>query len=134
MFEGSTHIILIIVYRRRKMKKRIGCIILMLGIATRFTGCGGGSDKTSMEKTKTDTSAISSETSTSVESSETKSVEDQKDLLSPTRLGDLGWIDSSPDGEHICFAGVVGALANYQQGSVTNKKENYKGDCQQSIL
>lgn len=37
------------------MKKRIGCIALVLGIATIFSGCGGSSNKTDVETNKTET-------------------------------------------------------------------------------
>ena len=99
------------------MKRRIGCIVLMLGIATIFSGCGGSSNKTDVETTKF-------ETSTSVETSKKKSAKNVKDLIYPTRLGSLGWIDSSTVGERICFGPIIGAFSNYQRGSVTNKEEN----------
>lgn len=93
------------------MKRIIGCIALMLGIATIFSGCSGSSNKTDVETTK-------------VETSKKKSAKNGKDLIYPTRLGSLGWIDSSIVGERICFGPVIGAFSNYQRGSVTNKEEN----------
>ena len=93
------------------MKRIIGCVALMLGIATIFSGCSGSSNKTDVETTK-------------VETSKKKSAKNGKDLIYPTRLGSLGWIDSSTVGERICFGPVIGAFSNYQRGSVTNKEEN----------
>lgn len=103
------------------MKRRIGCIALVLGIATIFSGCGGSSNKTDVETNKT-------ETYSSMEASKKKAAKNKKDLLCPTRLGSLGWFDSLPEGEHVCFAGVIGALSNYQRGSVTNNRENVAGE------
>ena len=99
------------------MKKRIWCIALVLGIATIFSGCGVSSNKKDAETNKT-------ETSTSAKTSKKKSVKNEKDLIYPTRLGSLGWIDSSTVGERICFGPIIGAFSNYQRGSVTNKEEN----------
>ena len=93
------------------MKRIIVCVALMLGIATIFSGCSGSSNKTDVETTK-------------VETSKKKSAKNGKDLIYPTRLGSLGWIDSSTVGERICFGPVIGAFSNYQRGSVTNKEEN----------
>lgn len=99
------------------MKKRIWCIALLLGIATIFSGCGVSSNKTDAETNKT-------ETSSSAKTSKKKSAKNVKDLIYPTRLGSLGWIDSSTVGERICFGPIIGAFNNYQRGSVTNKEEN----------
>ena len=101
----------------QQMKKRIWCIALVLGIATIFSGCGVSSNKKDAETNKT-------ETSTSAKTSKKKSVKNEKDLIYPTRLGSLGWIDSSTVGERICFGPIIGAFSNYQRGSVTNKEEN----------